>query len=490
MPTYYMRIEAVNFDNSVYDTHDISTIRGGSFMLLDEVGSLKGRFGLEDVGSAASVGLFKFEAANSTVAESIQKQALAALRKTTGEFATYVGAFALTGDPKDFSRVVQELLAKCRWQQYQQPTIILPAVGATAQACDLDGVRPAVATTQKGSETLNVSQAVFDRREGREDREGGKELRRKIYQELLGVSHLKVTEDLDSLATRQDGGPLDGKIAFIHIDGNRFGRIREAMCKHENDLIDFQNLIQEKLRKPALRAILQKAQADLTPKGEIRLETLLWGGDEIEWVVPAWRAWHVLETFFKTTANIRFKNIPLTHAAGVVFCHHNLPILQVRRYAEKLCDLAKEKVPQKIEDLGENASGFAFLNMTSFDQVTRRVKDFLEIYHEPAKAVDFIVPAAELVNPSPNLKTHLSTIKRFFPKNKLHDIILAVKTGKTKDQVKEIANRALDMLGNNKQATHAALQALAGENFERLERWYLASDLWDYIVEDEHASAI
>ncbi len=26
MLTYYLRIEAVNLDNSVYDTHDISTI--------------------------------------------------------------------------------------------------------------------------------------------------------------------------------------------------------------------------------------------------------------------------------------------------------------------------------------------------------------------------------------------------------------------------------------------------------------------------------
>ena len=31
---YYLRIEAINLDYFVYDTHDISTIRGGSFMLL------------------------------------------------------------------------------------------------------------------------------------------------------------------------------------------------------------------------------------------------------------------------------------------------------------------------------------------------------------------------------------------------------------------------------------------------------------------------
>ena len=33
METYYLRIETVNLDNSVYDTYNISTVRGGSFML-------------------------------------------------------------------------------------------------------------------------------------------------------------------------------------------------------------------------------------------------------------------------------------------------------------------------------------------------------------------------------------------------------------------------------------------------------------------------
>ena len=37
MGDYYLRVEAVNLDNFVYDTNDISTISGGSFLLLDTV---------------------------------------------------------------------------------------------------------------------------------------------------------------------------------------------------------------------------------------------------------------------------------------------------------------------------------------------------------------------------------------------------------------------------------------------------------------------
>lgn len=37
MTTYYLRIEAVNLANFVYDTQDLSTIRGGSLLLRDAV---------------------------------------------------------------------------------------------------------------------------------------------------------------------------------------------------------------------------------------------------------------------------------------------------------------------------------------------------------------------------------------------------------------------------------------------------------------------
>jgi len=33
MPTYLLRLDAVNFASSCYDTNDLSTIRGGSMML-------------------------------------------------------------------------------------------------------------------------------------------------------------------------------------------------------------------------------------------------------------------------------------------------------------------------------------------------------------------------------------------------------------------------------------------------------------------------
>ena len=44
MPKYYIHAEAFNLDPIVYDTHDISTIRGGSFMLLDAIQQIPAAF--------------------------------------------------------------------------------------------------------------------------------------------------------------------------------------------------------------------------------------------------------------------------------------------------------------------------------------------------------------------------------------------------------------------------------------------------------------
>ena len=58
MSEYYLRVEGVNLDNSVYDTNDISTIRGGGFQLLTAVENLAGLGFLEKISTGASKGLF------------------------------------------------------------------------------------------------------------------------------------------------------------------------------------------------------------------------------------------------------------------------------------------------------------------------------------------------------------------------------------------------------------------------------------------------
>jgi len=489
MPIYYLRIEAVNLDHSVYDTHDISTIRGGGFMLLDATNKLKNLSGVknwEDIGSAASIGLFKFDAADDNAAEEVRKKALEAAKKKTNEFATFVSAVERADHPKNCSTIVQSLTAKCRWQQYQQPALVLPEIGDENEdfECYLDRVRPAIKIAIPiGFEKQNVSKAVVVRRDE------GRKLRDDIYRRILKIKEVEFTDNLETLASWRAAGSLDGKIAFLHIDGNRFGSIRHELCKSETDMINFQSAIQ-KAREDALREILNYAQSNKsfqTSDGEIRLETLLWGGDEIEWVVPAWQALKLLSIFFEQTKDRPFtaKNgtsVRLTNAVGVIFCHHNLPVLQIRRYAEELCRMAKDTLPKGTIDLDANANCFAFLNMVSFDQITRHVSDFLEKYHKPAQARDFVINAAELAE----LKPHVRKLKRLMAKNKLHEIIETLQNGTPEEQkgkVKDIVDRAKKLL--NREQKNQFENTIQQVIKEKPHRWYLVSDLWDYVVEDK-----
>jgi len=77
-----------------------------------------------------------------------------------------------------------------------------------------------------------------------------------------------------------------------------------------------------------------------------RLEVLLWGGDDIVLVVPAWQGWDVASRFFQhvcgQSGDEPWRFDPLgdhgqfTYSAGLVFFNHKAPIHRVRGLAEAL----------------------------------------------------------------------------------------------------------------------------------------------------------
>jgi hypothetical protein len=500
MPEYYLRIEAVNLDYSVYDTYDISTIRGGSFMLHSAFEMMEQRLNplpqnFKDLGSTASVGLWRFEA-DESAKDAIVKQFVDEASKDISTFATLVRAVKEAND-KPFKQTLNELLAECRLQQYQTSSVVLPLEKKNSKPCDFDGIRPGVHPDRKGKEPKIASTAVFTRRKK------GKQLRNDIYRKLLGDTHYAqllenvgedtseeeglvekeksiVTTDLEALSARKGAGKLDGKIAFIYLDGNRFGRIREEMCTDAGLYKEFQETVQEKLRKAALQQILDFAHktenTSFLTNGRIRLETLLWGGDDIEWIVPAWQALNVLESFFETTQAVgNFHRVTLTHSAGVVFCHHNLPILQIRRYARELCDIAKEGISKNIREIDPVTDNrFAFLNIVSFDYMAGDTREFLKDYYSPAIESDFIIPASEIAD----LKMYLPILKRYFPVNKQHDMLQALKRGNV-GELQSVQERAISLLPDWQRAevNMAIEKVIAGQ----LNRWFRVADLMRYI---------
>ncbi|NTV47059.1 MAG: hypothetical protein HGB11_11180, partial [Chlorobiales bacterium] len=155
-----------------------------------------------------------------------------------------------------------------------------------------------------------------------------------------------------------------------------------------------------------------------------------------------------------------------------VFCRHNLPILQIRRYAEQLCSIAKKQLSDKPEAFTSDDNRFAYLNMSSFDLIERDVESFVDSYHHPAKAEDF----SFMMNEIGQLHSDMLTITRSFPKNKVYDIVALLQKG---EPVDDEVSRALKMAeSSTRSAIEAAINVLVGDNKNR---WLLIGDLWNLI---------
>ena len=481
-PEWYLRIEAVNLDHSVFDTHDISTIRGGSFMLLEAVNTLAKKVkGLHKEVSGASVGLFSFtchdEKEKNEVLDDVEKE----LKELTGKFATFVYAVRPSSAGKAVKESIEHLTAECRRQQYKTLSFVLPKASNAINECVMNGVRPADASIErkKGATKVDVgvSAAVQVRFEN------GRRLRNKLYRKLLGntdQTNAKFTSDLEMLAGKTDGGATEDKIALIHLDGNSFGKIKDT-CATLNDLKAFNDVIQNNIQEAALQRLLSFAtqpenEGFRTKKdNKVRIETLMWGGDEIEWIVPASQLWDTLQIFFEVASSTQFKGSALTYSAGVVVCRHTVPILQIRRYAEQLCGIAKDA----SKDAPSNQ--FALLNMSSFDAIHRDVGTFLATYYQPATENDFIIPFSDMET----LRQLVRTIRKNFPKNKLYEIIAALQAEKKTDK---IIGRALNMISKPwKEPTKQAIEAITASNANK---WFFISDIWSLVDDTVHEPAI
>ena len=249
MPKYYIHAEAFNLDPIVYDTHDISTIRGGSFMLLDAIqqlpAAIPGR--LWPIATAASKGVFAYEDPGDLAAqrEGMAQKVLRTLQAATGGHATFL--VAVEEDSDDFSLVLARLEAEVRRQQWRMPTVIVPPFDATDQECYLDGWRPGVVAyaVDPDVEAAKISETTHYRRQR------GQELKHTLFRELFADEDAEddpCAKDLGGLATDPRKGILNGKIAFIHVDGNNFGRIRGAKCMSPETRRAFDECIQARRR--------------------------------------------------------------------------------------------------------------------------------------------------------------------------------------------------------------------------------------------------
>ncbi len=348
---FYLYMEAVNLDNFISDTQDLSTIRGGSLLLLRATERIKNKFKqLEIISTGASSGLFKSNT-------DLKQEVIDYLEQDTKLKNTTLLVNSIPVSDS-FYTDRETLIALTRWQQMQSATVIYPELQSLEHTiCEVDFIRPSNHSMTKGEATITVSESVYQRR-----RYGNGQKRTFYRQEIEKLENSPINikdvkdfiREFNELTEDKKQSNLNGKMAVIYLDGNGFGQIEQHMCKEgsEDGLREFDNTVKTH-RRSFLANLLKETLGKptwTTPENRHRLEILLWGGDEMILVVPAWQGWWTLSDFFQYSKEWSVFNpapkssdIPLTHAAGLVFCHHHAPIHSITKLAKELAQLAKNK---------------------------------------------------------------------------------------------------------------------------------------------------
>jgi len=496
MEGYYLRVEAVNLSNFIYDTTDLSTVRGGGLLLLDAINEIeqhvKQQFKdikFEPISTGASSGLFNF-----TSDEKPDE-----VRKTVFKFinqhdqfkhATFVVDVLKS---KDFNKAREKLLALNRWQQMQSPMLVFPdnqQQSAKHPVCGIDHVRPSAATRKipKGDdEPIIISESVYQRHKY------GKAQKQKFYHNEIAKLDRKLrtfdvnqlpdfVTDLTELTDDEDDGKnqgnLHGKMAVIYLDGNSFGSLQRGL--DEKGLREFDDKIKEYRRKFLHDLLLKITESQDSAwlygsDEKIRLETLLWGGDELMLVVPAWKGWWTLNCFFKASnKQWYFRDKSLTHAAGLVFCHHNAPIHRIRGLAYQLGDLAKAKKDAQGNEIGREANYVAYEILESFDNAGLDLEGIRQ-----KRCKDINIDSQNLILPGDQLAEILNamdTVTQAIAKSRVYNIVQALQQA-SETQEKLIHKAKADLnTPEQKQAFKTLCQFLD----EKTTFLHLV-ELWDYI---------
>ncbi len=360
----YIRVEAVNLDNLIGDTQTLHVIRGGSALITNAIDEVAAKFGgqMRPIFSDASSGVFEASGAamDASTAESLCEDVRGHLRSGIFRHATFVVAFALEDITSDhsFGAVCEELLAKNRWQQMQQPSLSLSCVfGAGVAAarlfCELDAIRPATEKYRSSSGSKDICAVCHDRITL------GKDTKENFYEKELGPGvtlksgFAQSFEDISkvepaALAAKGVSPRLADKIAVIYIDGNGIGKLMRGLDdtgKVVEASKDYKNYRRQFLNELVLGRV-ETDRDGLWTGGKAndkynRIELLMWGGDEMTLVVPAWKGWETLSLFYQLSKDWQLNGQLLSHAAGMVFCSHKSHIHHQVNLAHRLAGEVK-----------------------------------------------------------------------------------------------------------------------------------------------------
>lgn len=363
----------------------------------------------------ASSGLFAIETGQPAEAATAVREALAGDKNW--KLATFVvDLVAASG----FSAAREQLLAANRWRQMQSSSLAVPPKADSENwpsqpACDLDGLRPVGTDTMRGKKLSNATQSR---------REYGRTQKQLFYEKITGLAGLPTfAHDFESIAVAPEGvslKPLDGKLAVFYADGNGFGGIQAKHCTDEASQIAWDDLVRGR-REAFLKGFLEKevgfkvgetgalldkdspwrgVQRGEKGKGDacLRFETLLWGGDEFLFVMPAALGWRFATFFFEQMKELEFGGQTLTHAAALVFCQHHSPIHRIQHLAkDQMAEFAKGLKDADDKPIGRQRDSLMIVALESFDHLGTEFEKAMASRYQKAQALERMIfaPSSE-----------------------------------------------------------------------------------------------
>lgn len=282
MTAVYLRAESLNLFNCVYDTEDLSTIRGSGLMILnleEPVGTaIKNALAVKDfpelkcISHGASQVVFHVNLPVGTDANQFAKLVEKSLRQNRElKYAT----ISVTVAPGDYETARESLVAQTRYQQSKRlrvsPAGIDPKEFDKTEAtqtfpwCAIDMVRPACrkANNIRNSEKTMLGESASVRRKY------GFAQKQLFYSELPDVNwkpdlgqgtKIEAAWDFqqisqfdqparNAVANGDFAANLDGKLAVIYIDGNGFGKKQIDFCTDEANQATFDKAVQLRCAK-------------------------------------------------------------------------------------------------------------------------------------------------------------------------------------------------------------------------------------------------
>lgn len=428
----WVGLEGQNFASSILDTQDLSTIRGGSLLLRDLVGAageaLERHFPrkVQPATMGGSFGVWKVDAPSAVVQTAIPLLHA----ELTARHAQHLGfgLVALVDDGQGYSRQRRRLRAALQRNRLTETRLPYPALddlaeGEIAGVCPIDLVRPIASRTGRPvapDRIVHTSRSVFDRRQFGIDRKQ-RLLREETLDEQLGdAAKAALARDLRPFAMQIGSisertadrerlkSNLQDKICVISLDGNSFGDMQdkalsaddriERQSQFDADLTQMRRSLISKVfdtiialgcegRPSAEEAELRTTLRDpIGPEGPVvRFELLLWGGDEIMFIVPGRVGWQVLEEIGAFEFSMPLGRLaaqpavdveetderPVKFSVGAVFCHHSAPIARVKKLADDLGAhikaLRRDPAGNGID--GKERTHFLIEVLESFDHV-------------------------------------------------------------------------------------------------------------------------